>query len=93
MTDSSSTTVNSYSVHEDQLKWFDVPLVAGAKAAVWGKRNWTFIRWSGPGVLPSPSRALRTGGNARSVDRGGVSIVFDLPKEPNTMRIAGMPRR
>jgi hypothetical protein len=62
MTDSSSTTVNSYSVHEDQLKWFDVPLVAGAaKAAVWGKRNWTFIRWSGPGVLPSPSRALRTG--------------------------------
>jgi hypothetical protein len=22
-----------------------------------------------------------------------VSIVFDLPKEPNTMRIAGMPRR
>jgi hypothetical protein len=31
MTDSSSTTVNSYSVHEDQLKWFDVPLVAGAK--------------------------------------------------------------
>src|SRR5258708_34721338 len=34
MTDNSSPTVNSYSVHEDQLKWFDVPLVAGAKAAV-----------------------------------------------------------
>lgn len=35
MTDNSSpTTVNSYSVHEDQLKWFDVPLVAGGKAAV-----------------------------------------------------------
>ena len=34
MTDNSSPTVNSYSVHEDQLKWFDVPLVAGGKAAV-----------------------------------------------------------
>ncbi len=34
MTDTSSPTVNSYSVHEDQLKWFDVPLVAGGKAAV-----------------------------------------------------------
>ena len=27
-------TVNSYSVHEDELKWFDVPLVAGGKAAL-----------------------------------------------------------
>jgi quercetin dioxygenase-like cupin family protein len=34
VTDNSSPTVNSYSVHEDQLKWFDVPLVAGGKAAV-----------------------------------------------------------
>lgn len=34
MADTSSPIVNSYSVHEDQLKWFDVPLVAGAKAAV-----------------------------------------------------------
>jgi quercetin dioxygenase-like cupin family protein len=34
MTDKPSPTVNSYSVHEDQLKWFDVPLVAGGKAAV-----------------------------------------------------------
>jgi predicted metal-dependent enzyme (double-stranded beta helix superfamily) len=34
MTEKSSSTVNSYSVHEDQLKWFDVPLVAGGKAAV-----------------------------------------------------------
>src|ERR1700692_2564883 len=34
MTEKSSPTVNSYSVHEDQLKWFDVPLVAGGKAAV-----------------------------------------------------------
>ena len=34
MPDKPSPTVNSYSVHEDQLKWFDVPLVAGGKAAV-----------------------------------------------------------
>ena len=34
MTEKSSSTVSSYSVHEDQLKWFDVPLVAGGKAAV-----------------------------------------------------------
>ena len=34
MTEKSSSTVNSYSVHEDQLKWFDLPLVAGGKAAV-----------------------------------------------------------
>ena len=34
MTEKSSPTVNSYSIHEDQLKWFDVPLVAGGKAAV-----------------------------------------------------------
>jgi quercetin dioxygenase-like cupin family protein len=34
MADISSPIVNSYSVHEDQLKWFDVPLVAGGKAAV-----------------------------------------------------------
>ena len=34
MADTSSPIVNSYSVHEDQLKWFDVPLVAGGKAAV-----------------------------------------------------------
>lgn len=26
--------VKSYSIHEQQLKWFDVPLVAGGKAAV-----------------------------------------------------------
>ena len=30
----SSPIVKSYSVHEDQLKWFDVPLVEGGKAAV-----------------------------------------------------------
>jgi quercetin dioxygenase-like cupin family protein len=34
MTEPSSSTTNSYSVHEDQLNWFDVPLVAGGKAAV-----------------------------------------------------------
>jgi quercetin dioxygenase-like cupin family protein len=34
MTDASFPTMNSYSVHEDQLKWFDVPLVTGGKAAV-----------------------------------------------------------
>ena len=34
MTDKPFPKVNSYSVHEDQLKWFDVPLVAGGKAAV-----------------------------------------------------------
>lgn len=34
MTEKSSSTVNSYSVHEHQLKWFDVPLVEGGKAAV-----------------------------------------------------------
>jgi len=34
MADTSSPIVNSYSVHEDQLKWFDVPLVAGGRAAV-----------------------------------------------------------
>ena len=34
MTNNSPPTVNSYSVHEDGLKWFDVPLVAGGKAAL-----------------------------------------------------------
>ena len=34
MTNNSPPTVNSYSVHEDELKWFDVPLVAGGKAAL-----------------------------------------------------------
>jgi hypothetical protein len=34
MPEKSSPTVKSYSVHEDQLKWFDVPLVKGGKAAV-----------------------------------------------------------
>ncbi len=34
MANYSSSKVNSYSVQEDQLKWFDVPLVPGGKAAV-----------------------------------------------------------
>jgi quercetin dioxygenase-like cupin family protein len=34
MANNSTSKVNSYSVHEDQLKWVDVPLVAGGKAAV-----------------------------------------------------------
>ena len=34
VTNNSPPTVNSYSVHEDELKWFDVPLVAGGKAAL-----------------------------------------------------------
>jgi len=34
MANGSISKVNSYSVHEDQLKWVDVPLVAGGKAAV-----------------------------------------------------------
>ena len=34
MTEKSPSTVNSFSVHEHQLKWFDVPLVEGGKAAV-----------------------------------------------------------
>jgi hypothetical protein len=29
MTEKSSSTVSSYSVHEDQLKWFDARRVAG----------------------------------------------------------------
>jgi len=34
MTDASFPTVNSFSVHEDQLNWVDVPRAAGGKAAV-----------------------------------------------------------
>jgi quercetin dioxygenase-like cupin family protein len=34
VTNNSPPTVNSYSVHEDELTWFDVPLVAGGKAAL-----------------------------------------------------------
>jgi quercetin dioxygenase-like cupin family protein len=34
MTEKLSAAVNSYSIHEDQLIWFDVPLVKGGKAAV-----------------------------------------------------------
>jgi quercetin dioxygenase-like cupin family protein len=34
MAGTSSPIVHSYSVHEDQLKWFDVPLVRGGKAAI-----------------------------------------------------------
>lgn len=34
VTINSPPAVNSYSVHEDELKWFDVPLVAGGKAAL-----------------------------------------------------------
>jgi quercetin dioxygenase-like cupin family protein len=34
MTEKLAAAVDSCSVHEDQLKWFDVPLVKGGKAAV-----------------------------------------------------------
>jgi quercetin dioxygenase-like cupin family protein len=34
VTNNPSPSVKSYSVHEDELKWFDVPLVAGGKAAL-----------------------------------------------------------
>jgi len=34
VTDNALAKVNSYSIHENELKWFDVPLVPGAKAAL-----------------------------------------------------------
>jgi hypothetical protein len=45
----------------------------------------------GPEAPPSPSRALRTGSSVPLCGSRRVSIVFDLPKEPNAMRIARMP--
>jgi hypothetical protein len=72
MTDKPSPTVNSYSVHEDQLKWFDVTLVAGEK-----QRCCTAIppnpgQWSCVLNSHQIDKHLRTGTHTLNIQSGKV---------------------